>query len=213
MGRKQSFQSAFRKNNLSMQVIMMLIPALLLKPMQTLELKPKHIASEKVDEVLERVYQPAFLQVARYISKHGGSFDNARDVFHDALAIYYEQYQLGKAIDCEINYITGIAKHLWLRQCKRDAMHIDLDESLPAVALLREPTLNEVKLIQLLERTGKRCMDLLVSFYVEKISLVNISAMFHFSSEHSASVQKYKCLEKVREVIKTKSIAYEDFFE
>ncbi|MEO7992585.1 MAG: hypothetical protein ABI663_23740 [Chryseolinea sp.] len=181
--------------------------------MQTLELTPEHIAAEKVDEVLERVYQPAFFQVARYISKHGGSFDNARDIFHDALSIYYEQYKANKAIESEINYIMGIAKHLWLRQCKRDARHVDLDESLPAVVLPREPTLNEVKLIEVLERTGKRCMDLLVSFYVEKISLVNISTLFHFSSEHSASVQKYKCLEKVREVIKTKFIAYEDFFE
>ncbi len=181
--------------------------------MQTLELIPEHIAAEKVGEALERVYQPAFLQVARYISKHGGSFDNARDIFHDALAIYYEQHQADKTIESDINYITGIAKHLWLRQCKHDVMHFDIDETLPAVVLPREPTLNEIKLIQVLERTGKRCMDLLVSFYVEKISLVNISARFHFSSEHSASVQKYKCLEKVREVIKTKSIAYEDFFE
>ncbi len=181
--------------------------------MQTLELTPEHIAAEKIDEVLMRLYQPAFLQVARYISKHGGSFDAARDIFHDSLSIYYEQYQAGKAIESEINYITGVAKHLWLRQCKRDTLQVNLDESPSAVILPPEPTLNEVKLIQLLERTGKRCMDLLVSFYLEKISLVNISTLFHFSSEHSAAVQKYKCLEKVRDVIKTKSIAYEDFFE
>jgi DNA-directed RNA polymerase specialized sigma24 family protein len=181
--------------------------------MQTSVLVSEQIITEAVDQVLERVYQPAFLQVARYISKNGGSFDMARDIFHESLAIYYEQYKAGKAIESQINYITGIAKHLWLRHCKRNAQHVALDENLAPAVLPPEPTLNEVRLLWVLERTGKRCMDLLVSFYHEGLSLKKISQQFLFSSEHSASVQKYKCLEKVREVIKTKSIAYEDFFE
>jgi hypothetical protein len=34
-----------------------------------------------------------------------------------------------------------------------------------------------------------------------------------FANEHSASAQKYKCLEKVREIVKQKSLTYEDFVE
>jgi DNA-directed RNA polymerase specialized sigma24 family protein len=181
--------------------------------MQTSEFVAEHITTETVDQVLERVYQPAFLQVARYLRNHGGSFEMARDIFHDALAIYCEQYQVGKPIESEVNYITGIAKHLWLRHCKRHVQDVGLNENLVAVALPPEPTLNEVRLLTLLERTGRRCMDLLVSFYHEGLSLEKISERFQFSNQHSASVQKYKCLEKVREVMKTKSIAYEDFFE
>jgi DNA-directed RNA polymerase specialized sigma24 family protein len=180
--------------------------------METLELKP-NVSSETANQILGRLYKPSFLQVARYVSKHGGSFEDAKDIFHDALAIFYEQYQAGKSIESEVNYITGIAKHLYLRQCKRNSLQVELEENLPAVVLPTEPTLNEVRLLNVLERTGKRCMDLLVSFYTERLSLEKISQRFQFSSEHSASVQKYKCLEKVREVIKTKSIAYEDFFE
>lgn len=181
--------------------------------MQTSVLVSEQIATEAADQAVERVYQPAFLQVARYISKHGGSFDMARDIFHESLAIYYEQNKAGKTIDSDVNYITGIAKHLWLRHCKQNAQYVALEESLAPALFPPEPTLNEVRLLTVLERAGKRCMDLLVSFYHDGLSLKKISQRFPFSSEHSASVQKYKCLEKVRDVIKTKSIAYEDFFE
>ena len=179
--------------------------------METLASTPQ-VSFETPDQVLERVYQPGFLQVARYISKQGGSFDDARDIFHDALAIFYEQYQTGKSIESEVNYITGISKHLWLRQ-KRQSRHVEWEENLPVAVLPKEPTLNEGRLLEVLERTGRRCMDLLASFYTERLSLEKISKRFNFSDEHSASVQKYKCLEKVREVVKTKSISYEDFFE
>lgn len=180
--------------------------------METLELEAQ-VSSETAVQVLERLYKPGFLQVARYVSKHGGSFEDAKDVFHDALAIFCEQYRAGKSIESEVNYITGIAKHLYLRQCKRNSLQVKVEEHFLAATLPSEPTLNEVRLLNMLERTGRRCMDLLVSFYTEQLSLEKISRRFHFSSEHSVSVQKYKCLEKVREVIKTKSIAYEDFFE
>jgi hypothetical protein len=34
-----------------------------------------------------------------------------------------------------------------------------------------------------------------------------------YLNEHSASVQKYKCLEKIRNIVKEKSLTYDDFTE
>src|SRR6185312_16771970 len=64
------------------------------------------------------LYKSAFPTVARYVSKMGGTFDEAKDIFQDALVIYYE-----KSVECSFElktnekaYILGIAKHLWFKQ-------------------------------------------------------------------------------------------------
>jgi hypothetical protein len=43
--------------------------------------------------------------------------------------------------------------------------------------------------------------------------MIDIAGRFGFSGERSATVQKFKCLEKVRDTIKSKSLSYEDFVE
>ncbi len=180
--------------------------------MEVLELK-KESLTETADQLFERIYEPGFVQVARFISKNGGTFEDAKDIFHDALVIYYEKGRVRQSLPSEVNYITGISRHLWFHKVKKEVRKVKLEENSNELTTPLEPTLNDSKLLDLLERTGKRCLDLLVSFYIEKVSLVNISALWNFSSEHSAAVQKYKCIEKVREVVKHHSISYEDFFE
>ena len=54
-------------------------------------------------------------------------------------------------------------------------------------------------------------MDLLKAFYYDALKLHQIRKAFNYSSEHSVSVQKFKCLEKVRDVVKHKTLSYDDF--
>jgi len=41
----------------------------------------------------------------------------------------------------------------------------------------------------------------------------DVSEKFGFSGERSATAQKFKCLEKIRSVVKQKSLSKEDFYE
>src|ERR1700760_1542513 len=81
------------------------------------------------EEFFIRLYKEAFPVVAKYISRRGGSFDEAKDVFHDSLVIYYEktiQQVINSNID-ETAYLVGIAKHLWLRKFSTDRHDVSLD--------------------------------------------------------------------------------------
>jgi len=165
------------------------------------------------EEFFTGLYKKAFPAVAKYVSGRGGSFDEAKDVFHDALVIYYEktvQGALNNETD-ETAYLIGIAKHLWLRKfrgCKHDIALDDVDVS---VADDGQPDTN--KLMNFLTRAGVKCMELLKNFYYDEAPLNEIAETFGFSSVRSATVQKYKCLEKVRETIKQKALQYDDFVE
>jgi hypothetical protein len=76
-----------------------------------------------------------------------------------------------------------------------------------------EPGVNSKRLLHILETTGLKCMNLLRSFYFEKTPVKEITRELGYRNEHSATVQKYKCLEKIRETVKSNSISYEDFLD
>lgn len=174
---------------------------------------PDNLAAKREDLFL-RLYKKAFPSVAKYISNRGGSFDEAKDVFQDALLVYYEKSVVNGTVagNNETAYLVGIAKHLWLKRYRDNRSNIPLDGF--DISLEQETgDLSAQRIIHYLETAGKKCMELLKSFYYDQLPLSDIAGRFGFSGTRSATVQKYKCLEKVRETIKQKALAYEDFVE
>ncbi|MCR8558078.1 sigma-70 family RNA polymerase sigma factor [Mucilaginibacter sp. BJC16-A38] len=158
------------------------------------------------------LYKSTFPSVANYVSKMGGTFDEAKDIFQDALVVYYEKaINSGLIIKTnEKTYLLGISKHLWLRKFKSDILNTSIDGFDISLDEIDEQP-SESKLMHFLETAGKKCMELLRSFYYDQVPLGDAAKLFGFSGVRSATVQKYKCLEKVRETIKEKSLTYEDF--
>jgi RNA polymerase sigma factor (sigma-70 family) len=171
-------------------------------------------ASQKA---FEEWYESAFPYVARFVGKMGGSFQDAKDVFHDALIIFYEKtrqsdFQLKTSAQA---YILGIAKHVWIRKFNKDKNNISLNEYESTISVPDDyfPDVDSNRVLALLEQTGKKCLQLLRSFYYENRSLKEITDQLGYRSTHSTTVRKYKCLEKLRDNVKVKSISYEDFME
>ncbi|HZY40018.1 MAG TPA: sigma-70 family RNA polymerase sigma factor [Mucilaginibacter sp.] len=160
------------------------------------------------------LYKKAFPAVAKYVSKMGGSLDEAKDVFQDSLVIFYEKSVQG-AIAVHTNeqaYLSGIAKHLWAKKFHENTLHTMLDANDDYIDN-EEIHLSQNKLMHYLETAGQKCMELLKAFYYDNLPVISIAGLFGYSGERSATVQKYKCMEKVRETIKEKHLQYEDFVE
>lgn len=186
--------------------------------MVTVEAKVERqtFAAEK-EKLFADLYECAFPLVARFISNRKGTLQDAKDIFQDALVIFYEK-QLVKDLAIKVSdeaYLLGIAKHLWFRKHQHDKTLVPLDGFEAAITIPEDffPSVATDKLIRFLERTGKKCMDLLQAFYYDTNSLRDITAKFGYGSTHSATVQKFKCLEKIRDTVKEKSLAYDDFIE
>ncbi|RYZ94768.1 MAG: sigma-70 family RNA polymerase sigma factor [Sphingobacteriaceae bacterium] len=165
------------------------------------------------EELFIQLYKKAFPAAANYVRKMGGTFDEARDIFQDALVIYYEKALTAQT---QINtsdtaYLLGITRHLWLKKNKENNKLQPLDgydineneEQLPSPA----------RIMHYLETAGQKCMEMLRAFYYDKLPVKDIATLFGYSGERSATVQKYKCLEKVRNTVKQKALTYEDFLE
>ncbi|MEJ0054353.1 MAG: sigma-70 family RNA polymerase sigma factor [Bacteroidota bacterium] len=163
------------------------------------------------------LYEEVFPVCAQWIRKMNGTRNDAEDIFHDALVIYFEKISSNKPefTVSPAAYILGIVKHLWSGKFRKDVSLLSLNDLEKTVTIPEDfyPAVNTIRMLDLLERAGHQCLELLRSFYYEKLSMKELSSAMGYGSERSATVQKYKCIEKLRTSVKQKSLTYEDFFE
>jgi DNA-directed RNA polymerase specialized sigma24 family protein len=164
---------------------------------------------------LTMVYRETFPRVARVVHRLGGDLDTAKDLFHDALVIYLEKRN-NNTLDIQVSvkaYLVGITRILWMQKFRKDCRQRPLNAigdhpDIPAD--LYEPEEEKVRSLRhYLQAAGTKCLQLLQAFYYDQRSMEEIAREFNYRTAHSATVQKYKCLEKVRETIKRSDI-YEE---
>ncbi len=180
-----------------------------------LEKEIDEIQTEVCTDELKEIYESVFPTIAKFVHSRNGSFEDAKDILHDAFVVYLEKDSSKKSsirISKEA-YIVGIAKHLWFQKFKRDSKQIFLTDFEMDIVIPNDfyPSVNESHLLRYLELTGKKCLDLLRTFYYDDLNMSELAKKLGYRNGHSASVQKYKCLDKIRNVVKTKSLSYEDF--
>jgi DNA-directed RNA polymerase specialized sigma24 family protein len=181
--------------------------------MEALEAAVAPPARVEKEQLLTELYVKTFPLVARFVSRMGGTLPDAKDIFQDALVIYYEKQVAGTRVvvlSAEA-YILGIAKHLWLRKFRQNQARHAFSPEEAQVAIppdyFREA---DNRLLALVQLSGKKCLQLLQAFYYDKLGLPDIACAFGYQNVRSATVQKYKCLEKIRTQVKEKAISYED---
>lgn len=163
-------------------------------------------------ENLEPLYRDTFPGVARMVRQLGGDLDTARDLFHDALIIYLEKQQEGNLVlrNTAGAYLTGIVRILWYKKFRTDSGQVTFDEGIYSdIPDDLHPDDREQSLLRHLKAAGEKCMQLLQAFYYEHLTMQQIASRFLYGTVRSATVQKYKCLEKVRAEVK-KSASYEN---
>ena len=163
--------------------------------------------------IIRDCYEEVFPKAAMYIRKQDGDLTVAREVFQEALVLYYEKL-ISRSFEPDQNhqaYLMGMVKNRWLKHQSKSSRMLPLDEVDCPDEIT--PTMLTQRLLQFLKQSGERCLDLLQSFYYEHKTMKELAGRFGYASERSVTVQKYKCLEKVRNEVKNKSLRYEDFFE
>jgi len=164
----------------------------------------------------QKAYAQAYLyfpKVKGHILKHGGNKADAEDVFQDGLLVMTENlttlnYELKSSAT---TYLFGICKLLWLAKCRKQGKEIPTDE-IPEVELNEDDLLEKlekekqfVQLGKVMNDIGEKCQELLLLFYGKKLSMKMIANKLKFSSEKIARNQKYKCLERAKNLVSTKN--------
>ncbi|GGB11424.1 RNA polymerase sigma factor [Puia dinghuensis] len=166
------------------------------------------MVGQKEDHLVS-LYRESFPDFARMVRRMSGTLEQAKDSFHDALLIFMEKEKAGKLHlhSSPKAYLIGIAKICWLRTLNNDP-HLPLPEGFEAPQPEEEADKEEREksLLESLQKSGKKCLELLKAFYYDHCSMPDIATRFGFKGGRSATVQKHKCLEKVRQTIKTSEV-------
>jgi RNA polymerase sigma factor (sigma-70 family) len=157
-------------------------------------------------QALAQLYRQGFPPVRRYVGRHGGSEQDAQDVFQDALIVLYEQATAGTLVltAAASTYLLGISRNLWYHELRRRARlpQQALPDDAEPPAELAEPAEPAQAVLDYVEQLGEKCKSVLLGFYYFQQPLAQLARTHGYRSVRSATVQKFKCLERLRNLVK-----------
>jgi RNA polymerase sigma factor (sigma-70 family) len=165
------------------------------------------------EQTLKALYQANYSKIEMYVLNNKGTVDQAKDIYQEAFIAVWRNIQLDKfhpetetALE---GYLYQIAKNKWLdylrsgHHTKIVRMDDDKFSQVQGEGISEEENeyINSVK--NYFTKIGENCKDVLTRFYYRKESMKQIAAAFGWT-EASARNNKYRCIEKLRELIKNK---------
>lgn len=160
----------------------------------------------KGDETaLDFIYKQNYRTIVKMIMNHKGSEDEAKDVYQEALIVFWQKaLRTDFVLTAKIStYIYAIAKNLWKKELDRKSR---LTEPSKDVEYENDTDKKErVKIINdCIASLGNVCRQVLTYYYFDGLSMQDIAQKMGFSNADTAKTKKYKCKQELDKLIKTK---------
>ena len=160
-------------------------------------------------KAIEAIYKDNFSIIQSFILNNNGSYDDASDIFQEAMIALYEKAQTDSfVLTSKINtYLYSICKRLWLKrlqQIGRYSNQVDsFEETIPIQEDLEmhEKRNAEFAIMErALNSLGEPCKSLLEGYYVKKMDMQALAKDFGYTNADNAKNQKYKCLMRLKKL-------------
>ncbi len=158
---------------------------------------------------IETIYKNNFNIVQAFILNNNGTYDDAKDIFQEAMIVLYENVKSETfVLTCQIKtYLYSVCRRLWLKRLQYSTRFITPVESLEETVPVEEDIEDQDKLnadFTIMERAlgslGEPCKSLLEAYYLEKKDMAAIAAAFGYTNADNAKNQKYKCLIRLKKL-------------
>lgn len=153
-------------------------------------------------------------EIKRFMKTLGCDALTAEDLFQEALLIYSRKRSLS---DFELTvepffYVRNTCKLLWYNQARKEQKQATFSLETDVEALDDEWFEKELKILQVetvLTKLGKQCQELLQLFYGQRWNMVDIAKKIGLRSDKVAKAQKYRCLQKAKELVNENAFTVE----
>lgn len=162
------------------------------------------------ESALKSLYEDNYLKVEMYVLNNKGTSQDAKDIFQEAFIAVWRNIQLDKFYpeneSALKGYIYRIAKNKWLDHLrsahyKKTIELKETAETLPEDRLSEEDVQYIIEVKNKFRQLGKNCREVLTRFYYKKESMRTIAEKFEWT-EATAKNNKYRCLQRLRELLK-----------
>jgi RNA polymerase sigma factor (sigma-70 family) len=160
-------------------------------------------------KAIDTIYKDNFSMVQAFILNNNGSYDDARDIFQEAMIALYEKAKSESfVLTCQIKtYVYSICRRLWLKRLQQAGRYISQVEGMAETIPVEEDLdLQEKKnsefaiMDRALNSLGEPCKSILESYYLQKKDMNEIAAAFGYTNADNAKNQKYKCLMRLKKL-------------
>jgi RNA polymerase sigma factor (sigma-70 family) len=160
-------------------------------------------------KAIEIIYKDNFNMVQTFIINNNGNYDDARDIFQEAMIALYEKAKSDSfVLTSKIStYVYSICRRLWLKRLQQLGRYSNQIDSLKeTVAGENDLEYHEKKnaefviMDRALNSLGEPCKSLLDGFYVKKIDMQALAKEFGYTNADNAKNQKYKCLMRLKKL-------------
>jgi RNA polymerase sigma factor (sigma-70 family) len=175
-------------------------------------LKAINQKDEKNQKVLEFLYHEVLPKVQNYVLNNSGNADDAFDVFQDAMVAFCKYVKMNKFNEkySVSGFIYSVSKNLWINKARKQKKVVlteetevyekEVDTQNALNFLISNEREEEVR--QLFNKLGERCRQLLQMSIYQELSGKEICEKMGFASENGVKTQKYKCKQKLLQIIK-----------
>ncbi len=184
-------------------------------------LKPDKVKAEINEQILlrglvdndskaiETIYKENYNMVQAFILNNNGTYDDARDVFQEAMITLYEKAKSESfVLTCQIKtYVYSVCRRLWLKRLQQMGRYVSAGESLEETVPVEDDLeVHEKRNAEfaIMERAmgslGEPCKSLLDAYYIRKKGMTEIATEFGYTNADNAKNQKYKCLMRLKKL-------------
>ncbi len=158
---------------------------------------------------MEQLYKLHFPMVLQFILNNNGTQEDAKDIYQESIMVLYNKVQEGSfKLQSQLKtFLYSVSRHLWLKklQAKKNytALVKDFEESIPVEENWDKLFEKEIqfKILNLaLEQLGQPCKAILEEFYIQGLSMEDLSEKFGYTNADNAKNQKYKCLLRLKKI-------------
>jgi RNA polymerase sigma factor (sigma-70 family) len=162
-------------------------------------------------EALAAVYKEHRADFIHWItSQYTCGEEQAKDLYQQSIIVFYENVVSGKlkVLTSSVKtYLFSIGKNKYKELVRQQAKSSQLNaQDFP---LEHDPSSESMlqRIEHCIERLGEPCRSLLIQFYYHQETMEQLAARFDYKNVETAKNQKYKCLERLRKMVKEAELA------
>lgn len=151
------------------------------------------------------LYKSYFPTIASYIKHNSGSDQDAEDIFQEAIIVLLNkvrqpEFVLSSSLK---TYLFSISKNLWLKRLRdnKPAVILTEDHTLLETQYLlpeQEENTNNEKVVTWFQKITIHCQRILKAIFYLNEPMENLMIKMGWKNKHTATNQKYKCIEQIR---------------
>lgn len=161
-------------------------------------------------QMLSKIYEEHREEFFFWLTKYFNcSSEEAKDVYQNAIMVFYENIIKGKLTDMTSTvktYLFAVGKYKMMEQ-KKQSYRFSGEEQIPhlqAEETTLEDLQEEEKDLKLVERClhllGDPCRTLLELYYYQRLSMAEITTSMDYKNVNTTKNLKYKCIQRLKKM-------------